>query len=115
MRRFRLRTLRFILGLLLLGVLAAIILRWVSLERWHFNLERAAAAPDRSTHLAPTPSPSPTRPPVIGGKLETARLFSGITVNSKLELAPGARRLRGAAGSAELCPGIDPPCAGARA
>jgi hypothetical protein len=88
-RRFRLRTLRWLFLLLLCGVLTAIILRWVSLERWRLNLQRAAVSPVRKADPTPTPQPTATRAPVIGGKLETARLFSGITVNTTVEPTPG--------------------------
>ena len=89
MRRFRLRTLRWVFLLLLCGVLTAIILRWVSLERWRRNLERAVVSPVRKADPTPTPQAAPTRTPVIAGKLETARLFSGITVNTSVEPTPG--------------------------
>jgi hypothetical protein len=88
-RRFRLRTLRWVFLLLLCGVLTAIILRWVSLERWRRNLDRAVASPVRKADPTPAPTAAATRPPVIGGKLETARLFSGITVNTTVEPTPG--------------------------
>ncbi len=39
-----------------------------------------------STPLIPTPPP---RPPVIGGKLDTAKLWSGITVHAEVEPTPG--------------------------
>ncbi|MGI8437113.1 MAG: glycoside hydrolase family 75 protein [Chthoniobacterales bacterium] len=87
MRSFRLRTLRVIFLLLLLGVLAAIILRWVSLERWRWSQLQTDGVP--FFRVTPTPVPTPARPPVSGGKLETARLFSGITVNSTVEPTPG--------------------------
>lgn len=87
MRSFRLRTLRLFLLLLLLGCLTAIILRWVSLERWRLSQEHAETTPLRLPE--PTPTPGPTKAPVIGGKLETARLFSGITVNTTVEPSPG--------------------------
>ena len=89
MRRFRLRTLRWFLLLLLAGVLTAIIMRWISLERWRWNLEHAPVSAVKTADPTPTASPSATRAPVIGGKLETARLFSGITVNSTVEPTPG--------------------------
>src|SRR5205809_3270827 len=38
----------------------------------------------------PTPAPTPTRPPVITGKLDTAKLFNGITLHSTVETIPGA-------------------------
>src|ERR1700693_3544759 len=38
----------------------------------------------------PPPEPSPTRPPPIGGKLDTGRLFNGITLHATVEPTPGA-------------------------
>ncbi|HVF71181.1 MAG TPA: glycoside hydrolase family 75 protein [Chthoniobacterales bacterium] len=89
MRKFRLRTLRFVASLLLAAVLAAIVLRWISLEQWH----RKQLAPQTPIEIevpekSPTPAPSP-RTPVITGKLDTARLFSGITVQASVEPTPG--------------------------
>jgi hypothetical protein len=69
---------------LLLGIaiFAVIVYRWISLERLlHFAPELAAT---------PTPEPSPTRPPVIGGKLDTGKLFNGITLHSTVETPSGA-------------------------
>lgn len=90
MRRFRLRTLRWFLLLLFCGLLVAIILRWISLERWRWGLTHAEPS---SVHTpanpTPTPAATPTRTPVITGRLETARLFSGITVNATIEPTPG--------------------------
>ena len=37
-----------------------------------------------------TPTPSPTRAPLITGKLDTAKLFNGITLHSTVETMPGA-------------------------
>ena len=89
MRKFRLRTLRFFALLLLSAVLAAIILRWISLEQWH----RAQVNPEEPIEIEiPEKSPTPTqpnKPPVITGKLDTARLFSGITVQAAVEPTPG--------------------------
>ena len=89
MRRIRLRTLRFVAFLLLAAVLTAIILRWISLERWH----RTQLAPETPIQIeipekSPTPAPAP-KPPVITGKLDTSRLFSGITVQAAVEPTPG--------------------------
>ena len=39
---------------------------------------------------SPTPEPTPTRPPVITGRLETAKLFNGITLHSTVNTSPGA-------------------------
>jgi hypothetical protein len=87
--RFRLRTLRFLALLLLSAVLVAIVLRWISLERWH----RTQVAIDARVKIEipeKTPTPSqPNKPPVITGKLDTARLFSGITVHAAVDPAPG--------------------------
>ena len=75
--------------LLLFAVLfAAIVYRWISLER----LQRFAPAETLGTPAlsTPTPEPTATRPPVITGKLDTAKLFNGITVHSAVETTPGA-------------------------
>jgi hypothetical protein len=70
--------------LVIFGALfAAIVYRWISLER----LQRIAPAEIAAT---PTPEPTPTRPPVITGKLDTAKLFNGITLHSTVETIPGA-------------------------
>ncbi len=63
------------------ALFAAIVYRWISLERLQ--------------HVAPvevviTPTPSATRPPQITGKLDTAKLFNGITLHSTVETMPGA-------------------------
>jgi hypothetical protein len=72
--------------LLLCGLLAAIILRWISLERWRRSEETAGIVLEPLPERTPTPAP---KPPLIGGKLETARLFNGITVNATVEPTPG--------------------------
>ena len=70
--------------LLLVGALfVAIVYRWISLER----LQRFAPTEVLST---PTPEPTATRPPVITGKLDTAKLFNGITLHSTVETIAGA-------------------------
>jgi glycosyl hydrolase group 75 (putative chitosanase) len=70
--------------LVIFGALfAAIVYRWISLER----LQRVAPAEILAT---PTPEPTPTRPPVITGKLDTGKLFNGITLHSTVETVPGA-------------------------
>lgn len=90
MRRFRLSTLRVIALLLFLGLLTAIVLRWISLERWRWNLSRAEPLIIERKEATPSPEPTATKPPVLGGKLDTARLFSGITVRSAVETPPGS-------------------------
>ncbi len=73
--------------LLFLAVFAAIVLRWISLERW-------AAQPKVAPEIRPVPtaaprSPTPAKPPVITGKLETARLYNGINVHATVDTLPG--------------------------
>jgi len=60
-----------------------ILYRWISQERLQYFAPRQDVA-------TPTPEPSPTRPPPIGGKLDTGRLFNGITLRSSVEPTPGA-------------------------
>ncbi|MCA1657785.1 MAG: hypothetical protein LC627_00630, partial [Verrucomicrobiaceae bacterium] len=89
MRKFRLRTLRFFALLLLLAVLTAIVLRWISLEQWHrTQVEPTTPIEIEIPEKTPTPGQSP-KPPVITGKLDTARLFSGITVHAAVDPVPG--------------------------
>ena len=69
--------------LVLFGALfAAIVYRWISLER----LQRVVPMEILGT---PTPEPTATRPPAITGKLDTAKLFNGITLHSTVETVPG--------------------------
>ncbi|HEY4283576.1 MAG TPA: hypothetical protein VGM62_10980, partial [Chthoniobacterales bacterium] len=79
----RVRTWRRLVLTLAFLIFAAIIYRWVSLER----LQRII--PADVTTPTPTPEPSPTRPPVITGRLETAKLFNGLTVHSSVDTPPG--------------------------
>src|SRR2546421_2267360 len=78
-----LRTWRRLVLVIFGALFAAIVYRWISLER----LQRAAPAEIPAT---PTPEPTPTRPPVITGRLDTGRLFNGITLHSTVETIPGA-------------------------
>ncbi|MDP9004030.1 MAG: glycoside hydrolase family 75 protein [Verrucomicrobiota bacterium] len=90
MARIRLRTLRFFTLVLFAAVLAAIILRWISLERWHRTQAVEPEEPAEVFVPEKTPGPAqPNRPPVITGKLDTAKLFSGITVHATLDPVPG--------------------------
>jgi len=63
---------------------AVILYRWISQERLQYF------APREVPTTSPTPEPTPTRPPPIGGKLDTGRLFNGITLHSSVEITPGA-------------------------
>jgi hypothetical protein len=86
-RKFRVSTLgRVVIGLFLI-VFAVIVYRWISLERWRLT---QLAAPTPEIESTPTATPKPTRPPVISGKLDTARLFNGITLHSDVETVPGS-------------------------
>jgi hypothetical protein len=80
--KIRLRTWRRLVLLLFGALFAAIVYRWISLER----LQRFAPTEISGT---PTPEPTATRPPVITGKLDTAKLFNGITLHSTVETTPG--------------------------
>jgi hypothetical protein len=65
-------------------IFALILYRWISQEHLQYFAPREQASP------TPTPEPSPTRPPPIAGKLDTGRLFNGITLHSSVEPTPGA-------------------------
>jgi hypothetical protein len=87
-RKFRLRTLRWLALLLFVGLFGAIVLRWISLERLRLGLQKLAP-PLHPTPTATPEIPTPTRPPLIGGKLDTAKLWSGITVQAEVNPTPG--------------------------
>jgi Fungal chitosanase of glycosyl hydrolase group 75 len=78
----RTRTWRRLVLLLFALIFAAIVYRWISLE----HLERFKLGEITPT---PTPQPTPTRPPVVTGKLDTGKLFSGITLHSTVDTASG--------------------------
>src|SRR5213596_2934419 len=83
MGRIRLRTWRRLVLVIFGALFAAIVYRWISLER----LQRVAPV---EIPASPTPEPTATRPPVISGKLDTGKLFNGITLHSTVETIPGA-------------------------
>ena len=90
MARFRLRTLQRLALFLFLAALTAIVLRWISLEQWHREQMAQELEPEREIVVrAPSPVPAPTRAPVISGRLESARLFNGITLHTEVEPTPG--------------------------
>ncbi|HEV3394285.1 MAG TPA: hypothetical protein VG103_12345, partial [Chthoniobacterales bacterium] len=68
MAKLSVRTLRTLVVLLAAVIFAAIVYRWVSQERLQFF------PPREPVPASPTPEPTPTRPPPIGGKLDTGRL-----------------------------------------
>lgn len=84
----RVRTLRWVALLLFLALFGAIVLRWISLERWRWTVMHEPETPERIVERTPTPEPTP-RTRVIAGKLETARLFNGITLRPAVEPTPG--------------------------
>ena len=89
MARFRLKTLRRLAFFLFLAALTSIVLRWISLEQWHREqIAIESPPPPRVAERTPAPTAVP-KPPVIGGKLETARLFNGITLRSEVDPTPG--------------------------
>ena len=88
MAKLGLGTLRRLVLLLAALIFAAILYRWISQERLQFFSQREGQTTTTTT-TTPTPEPSPTRPPPIGGKLDTGRLFGGITLHSSVETTPG--------------------------
>ena len=91
MRKFRLSTLRRVALLLFFGLFVAIVLRWISLERLRLSMQRLGPQA-LSTPTAPPqlPTATPWRTPIITGRLDTAKLWSGITVHARVDPAPGA-------------------------
>ncbi len=91
MRKFRRSTLGWLALVLFLGLFAAIVLRWISLERLRSTLQRLEPPSFPSPTPTPevTPTPTPWRTPVIGGRLDTAKLWGGITVHAEVEPTPG--------------------------
>jgi glycosyl hydrolase group 75 (putative chitosanase) len=77
--------LRTLVVLLATALFAIILYRWISQERLQYFPPREAGPITSS----PTPEPTPTRPPPIAGKLDTGRLFNGITLHSSVETTPG--------------------------
>jgi hypothetical protein len=87
--RLRLRTLRRIIFVIFLALFAAIALRWISLERWHWETTRGEKVEIPIPLPSASPSPAATRAPAISGKFDLPRLFNGITLHTELETVPG--------------------------
>jgi hypothetical protein len=68
--------------LVALAIFAAIVYRWISVEQLLRTAPEIAATP--------TPEPSPTKPPVLSGKLDTNKIFNGLTLHSTVETPPGS-------------------------
>lgn len=81
--------LRRIVYALLLAGMTAIILRWISLERWRTQSNAATPTPVALETPTPTPIPTATRAPSIPGRPDLSRLFNGITLRTELETVPG--------------------------
>ncbi len=77
------RTWRRLVLFLMVALFFLIVYRWISLER----LQRYAPPPEVSA--TPSPEPTPTRPPVISGRLETGKIFNGITLHATVDTPPG--------------------------
>jgi Fungal chitosanase of glycosyl hydrolase group 75 len=88
-RKFRLSTLRWLALLLFLALFGGIVLRWISLERLRVSLLRLAAPAVPTPTGTPEILPTPSRPPLISGKLDTAKMWSGITVHAEVDPTPG--------------------------
>ena len=86
MARLRLSTLRRVALGIFCALFLAIILRWISLVRWDWQM---SGAPEISPSLFPTPQPTATRTPVLPARIDLPRLFNGVTVHSELQTAPG--------------------------
>lgn len=84
MAKSSLRPLRTLVVLLATAFFAIILYRWISQERLQYFPPREQAPG------SPTPEPTPTRPPPVTGKLDTGRLFNGITLHSSVETTPGS-------------------------
>ena len=82
-QKLRVRTWRRLVLLCALLIFAAIVYRWISLER----LQRFATP---EVTVTPAPEPSATRPGPMPTKVDTARLFNGITLHAVVETPPGA-------------------------
>jgi len=65
------------------AIFAAIVYRWISLERLQH-------VPPPEVIVTPSPEPTRFRSPIITGKLDTAKLFNGVTVHAKVETHSGA-------------------------
>ncbi len=73
------RTLRIFALLLVCAAMAAIILRWISLERWHRNLAQTEDVPLRRLEPTPAPTPTPPRTQVIGGGANWRSQVNGVS------------------------------------
>ena len=89
MRKFRRRTLGWLALLLFLGLFGAILVRWISLERLRLRLQELGPTILQTPPPELIPTPTPWRTPVIAGRLDTAKLWSGITVHAEVDPTSG--------------------------
>jgi hypothetical protein len=89
-RKFRRRTLGWLALLLFLGLFGFILLRWISLERLRLRLQELGPTVLPTPPPEITATPTPWRTPVISGRLDTAKLWSGITVHAEVDPISGA-------------------------
>lgn len=89
MRKFRRRTLGWLALLLFLGLFGALLLRWISLERLRLRLQEISPAILQTPPPELIPTPTPWRTPVVAGRLDTAKLWSGITVHAEVDPTAG--------------------------
>jgi hypothetical protein len=82
--QLRVRTWRRLVVFFLAVIFVIIIYRWISLER----LQRVVPVEVKETPAPP--QPSPTKPPVITGKIDTGKLFNNVTLHSSVDTPPGA-------------------------
>ncbi len=87
MAKLRLSTLRGVVLLIFCAFFFAITLRWISLERWHWQVTQSSQTEIPSA--SPSIRPTATRAPVISGKVDLPHLFNGVTVHSELQTEPG--------------------------
>ena len=92
MRKFRRSTLGWLALVLFLLLFGAIVLRWISLERLRLTIQQLGppVLPTSNTTPEVIPTPTPWRTPIITGRLDTAKLWSGITVHADIHPMPGA-------------------------
>ncbi len=81
--KLRVRTWRRLVLVCAASIFAAIVYRWISLERLQ------GLAPPEVT-ATPTPEPSATKTPPMPTKVDIAKLFNGISLHATVETPPGA-------------------------
>ena len=83
----RLRTLRWFVWLLFLALFAAIVLRWISLERWRWSLLHTEAQPAETETPAPTPELTPRQREIVQLLAEGRLMMSADTAEKVAALS----------------------------